>query len=82
MFEVDRKVTEVMIACFLIGGHSVSSALLSHQLGAAIKNALTLGVCVVILSGAAVLAGLIRERATQMAERVKARKPSKKERQA
>lgn len=57
MLELNRKTAEVIAGFFLIGGHSVSSALLSHHFGAAITSALTIAACVLILAGVQRLIG-------------------------
>jgi hypothetical protein len=48
--EINRKLGEVALACLLIGGHSVSTALLAHKLSDAIRGALTVAVCILIFS--------------------------------
>jgi putative intracellular protease/amidase len=46
--------------CFLIGGHSATSALLEHHLLAALQHALTAAACGLILLAAAWLVGRIK----------------------
>lgn len=61
MLEINRKVGEVIVGCLLIGSHSVSSALLAHKSSEAIRSALTLAVCVLILALAARVANVLKQ---------------------
>jgi hypothetical protein len=78
MLEINRVIAEVTAGCFLIGSHSVSSALLSNHFGAAILNALTVAACVVILAGVGRLAGAIKAKEPITDEPVKVKRPRKK----
>lgn len=70
MLELNRKVADVIGGFFLIGGHSVSSALLSHHFGAAVTSALAIAACVLILAGVQRLTSTMKPKTPLAADRV------------
>lgn len=80
MLEINRRLTEMTVGFFLIGGHSVSSALLSDHFGAAILNSLTVAACVLILVGVGKLTGAMKAEEPLIARQTKRKRQLKKPR--